>query len=309
MKLRFTLFALLMLTAASALVAAEEAAPTLEATYLGLSSGPLRSARLVDLPEGTLLRANGVIVTETQLAARIAEAGDDAPLRRLLEKNSPYLVEKMATEALLFGEATAWAQRNAMPTGQESRATLIDAYLRSVGAQAKVTAEETKAYYEANQDMFGGAKYEQVAEDLRKYLLSDQQEALSAAHVNSLSERTPVEFSAAWLQVKAPAQLDTTVDKARRSGKPSLIDFGAGGCIPCDRMTPILEELGKTYQDQCNVMFVSVREDPVIGNRYGIRSIPAQVLFDAQGREVYRHVGFWAREMIVAKCKSLGLLP
>ena len=313
MKTRYVLLALLLVTFTSALLAAEETVPagppTLEATYLGLSSGPLRQARLVELPEGTLLRANGVIVTATQLAARIAEAGDDAPFRRLLEKNAPYLVEKMATEALLYGEATAWAQKNAVPTKDESTATLIDAYLRSVGAEAKVTAEETKAYFDANQDMFGGAKYEQVAEDLRSYLLTDKQDALVAAHVNSLSERTPVEFSAAWLQAHAPAQLNTTADQARRSGKPSLVDFGAGGCGPCDRMTPILDELGKTYRDQCNVLFVSVRDDPLIGYRYGIRSIPVQVLFDAQGKEVHRHVGFWAREMIVVKCKELGLLP
>jgi thioredoxin 1 len=311
-RTRYALLSLLLVTVAATVFAAQEAAPpappTLEASYLGLSSGPLRQARLVDLPEGTILRANGVIITEAQLAARIAEAGDDAPLRRLLEKNAPYLVEKMATEALLFAEATAWAQRNAVPTEKEGRATLIDAYLRSVGAQAKVTPEETKAYFEANPDLFGGTQYEQVAGDLRAYLLSEKQDALAEAHVNSLSERTPVEFSAAWLQAHAPAQLDTTVDQARRSGKPSLIDFGAGGCSACDRMTPILDELGKTYRDQCNVLFVSVREDPVLGNRYGVRSIPVQVLFDAQGQEVHRHVGFWARDMIVAKCKELGLL-
>ena len=311
MKTRHVLLSLLLLTFAAALLAAEETVPagppTLESTYLGLSSGPLRQARLMDLPEGTLLRANGVIVTEAQVAERIAQAGDDGPLQGLLQKNAPYLVERMATEALLTAEANAWAQTAALPPGKESPAALIETYLRSLGAQAKVTPEETKAYFQANQDLFGGAKYEQLADDLRAYLLSEKQDALIDAHVNSLSEHTPVEFSAAWLRAHAAAMLDTPVDQARRSGKPSLVDFGAGGCSDCDRMTPILDELGKTYREQCNVLVVSVRDNPIMGYRYGIRAIPVQVLFDAQGKEVYRHVGFWAQEEIVAKLAELGV--
>ncbi len=311
MKTSYVLLSLLLLTFAAALLAAEEttpvAPPTLEATYLGLSSGPLRQARLLDLTEGTILRANGVIITETQLAARIGEAGDDEALRGALEKNAPYLVEKMATDALLYAEAQAWAQQNTLPPGKESRGSLIETYLRNIGAQAQVTSEEAQAYFEANEDLFGGAKYEQLADDLRAYLLSEKQDDLINAHVSSLSERTPVEFSAAWLQAHAPAQLDTPVDEARRSGKPSLVDFGAGGCGPCDRMTPILDELGKTYQEQCNVLFASVRDNPILGYRYGIRAIPVQVFFDAQGREVYRHVGFFSRTQIVVKLAALGV--
>lgn len=311
MRTRHVLLALLLLTFASPLLAAEETAPvaprTLEATYLGLSSGPLRQARLVDLPVGTLVIAEGVVVTEKQLAAQITEGGEEGALRAKFEKNAPYLVEKMATQALLFAEATAWAQKKAVPTKDESQATLIDAYLRSIGAQAKVTPEETKAYFDANQGMFGGAQYEQVTDDLRKYLLTDRQDALISAYINSLSERTPVQFNAAWLQAHAPAQLDTPVDKARRSGKPSLVDFGASGCIPCDRMTPILDELGKTYRDQCNVLFVHIREDPIIGYRYGIRVIPLQVFFNAQGQEVFRHLGFFPKEQIMAKLAALGV--
>lgn len=311
MRLRSGWLVLLLLTGAVVRVGAEEPAPgaalTLEATYLGLSAGPLRQARVVDLPEGTILRANGVIVSEEQLAARLAQAGPEEAVRALLEKNAPYLVEKMATEALLYAEATAWAEKSGRSVAQERRASLIETYLRSVAAEVKVTPEETKAYFDANPALFAGARYEQVADDLRAYLLAEKQDAVIDAHVNSLSERTPVEFSAAWLQAHAPAQLDTPVDKVRRSGKPSLVDFGAGGCFACDQMTPILDELSKTYADRCNVLFVSVREDPIIGHRYGIRAIPVQVLFDAEGREYFRHVGFWPREMIAAKLAEMGV--
>ena len=248
-----------------------------------------------------------MIVTEAQLATRLAEPGAEPSLVRLLDRNAPYLVEKMAAEALLFAEATAWAQKNAVPTAEESTATIIDSYLRSIGAAARVTPEENKAYFEAHPDLFGGAKYEQVADDLRKYLLSAKQDALMDAHVNGLSQRTPVGVRRCL--GASPCRADA--GHSRRRGpalrEASLIDFGAGGCNACDRMTPILDELGEAYRDQCNVVFASVRDNPLLGYRYGIRAIPVQVFFDAQGKEVYRHLGFFPKAQILAKLAELGI--
>ncbi len=311
MRVPCALLTILLVTGVPELWAAEAALPveppTVEATYLGLSSGPLREALVVELPEGTILRANGVILTEAQLAARIEEAGEEETLRKSLEKNAPYVVEKMATQALLFAEAKRWAEAKAMPMDQEGPASLIETHLRSLAAETQITDEEVRAYFEEKAQLFAGIKYEQVAEDLRTYLLSEKQEAAIEAHVNGLSERNRVEWSASWLQAHAPAQLDTPVDDARRSGKPTLADFGAGGCSECDRMTPILEELEQTYGERCNVLFVSVRDNPLLGYRYGIRAIPVQVFYDAEGREVYRHVGFFPKEQILPKLAEIGV--
>lgn len=274
---------------------------------MGLSAGPLRQARLVGLPDGTLLRANGAIITEAEVQARLDKLPPDDPGRRLLEKNLPYLVERMATEALLAEEAQVWAQTHLEAPEKETRASLIETYLQSIGAQAQVSAEETKAFFEANQDMLGGAKYEEVEGELREYLLQAKREALIDAHVNSLSERTRVEINAEWVRAKAPAALDNPVDRARRSGKPSLVDFGAGGCFACDQMAPILEDLQRTYSDQCNVIVVSVRDDPILGARYGVRGIPVQVFFDRDGKEVYRHLGYFSKAQILARLAELGV--
>ena len=50
-------------------------------------------------------------------------------------------------------------------------------------------------------------------------------------------------MSASWAREQAVLAKDNPVDKARASGKPSLVDFGAKGCIPCDMLAPILEAL------------------------------------------------------------------
>ena len=86
-----------------------------------------------------------------------------------------------------------------------------------------------------------------------------------------------------------------------------MVDFGASGCGPCDMMTPILEELRQAYGEQCNVLFVQVTEERVLTARYGIGSIPAQVFFDREGKEMDRHSGFYPKEEMVARLKELGV--
>jgi thioredoxin 1 len=79
---------------------------------------------------------------------------------------------------------------------------------------------------------------------------------------------------------------------------PRLVDLGAGKCIPCKRMAPILEALKIDYAGAVNVQFIDVWKDPKAGKPYGIRLIPTQVFFDRTGRERFRHEGFFGREDI-----------
>ena len=79
---------------------------------------------------------------------------------------------------------------------------------------------------------------------------------------------------------------------------PRLVDLGAGKCIPCKRMAPILEVLKVDYAGAVDVQFIDVWKDPQAGQPYGIRLIPTQVFFDRTGRERFRHEGFFAREEI-----------
>jgi len=51
-----------------------------------------------------------------------------------------------------------------------------------------------------------------------------------------------------------------SVDRARSSGKPTLVEFGATGCVPCDMMQPVLENLRKKYQ-KAQYVFVHVGEN------------------------------------------------
>lgn len=94
---------------------------------------------------------------------------------------------------------------------------------------------------------------------------------------------------------KAPAKL------------PKLIDLGATKCIPCKMMAPILEELARDYKGQLEVQFIDVWENRGEAEKYGIRSIPTQIFYDANGKEFFRHEGFFAKEEILAKLKDHGI--
>jgi thioredoxin 1 len=94
---------------------------------------------------------------------------------------------------------------------------------------------------------------------------------------------------------------------APKNGLPRLVDLGADKCIPCKMMAPVLAELAKEYAGQLDVVFIDVWKDREAGNRYGISIIPTQIFYDAQGKERFRHEGFYAKKDILAKWRELGV--
>jgi thioredoxin 1 len=91
------------------------------------------------------------------------------------------------------------------------------------------------------------------------------------------------------------------------SGLPMLVDIGAGTCIPCKLMAPILEELKKELADRLVVQFVDLNKFPDAAQTYRIRFMPTQIFYDASGKELFRHEGFFSKEDILAKWKELGV--
>ncbi len=120
-------------------------------------------------------------------------------------------------------------------------------------------------------------------------------------------------------QNKTPANSDTkaqvsdsttsqvTPGPAVTAKLPRLVDLGAGKCIPCKMMKPILDELKRDYASQFKTEFIDVWENPDEGKKYGIEMIPTQIFYDADGKELFRHTGFFGKEDILGKWKELGV--
>lgn len=115
-----------------------------------------------------------------------------------------------------------------------------------------------------------------------------------------------------YAQIIAALVAILAVAKAQENGPPAgtlprLVDLGASKCVPCKLMAPILEELKKEYEGRVNVEFIDVHKNPDAGKEYGVRVIPTQIFFGADGKESFRHEGFFGKEDILAKWKELGV--
>jgi len=88
---------------------------------------------------------------------------------------------------------------------------------------------------------------------------------------------------------------------------PRLLDLGADKCIPCKKMAPILAELKSNYVGQLEVEFIDVWKNPAAAKLYKVRLIPTQIFYDANGKELFRHEGFFGQKDILAKWQELGI--
>lgn len=124
---------------------------------------------------------------------------------------------------------------------------------------------------------------------------------------NNDASRTRVEPRAQVNPDSRPAETKNGQDSTAKKALPRLVDLGAGKCIPCKKMAPILEELKKEFAGRLEVEFIDVWENPSAGARYKINLIPTQIFYDASGKELFRHEGFFSREDILGKWKELGV--
>jgi thioredoxin 1 len=98
-------------------------------------------------------------------------------------------------------------------------------------------------------------------------------------------------------------------EKKASSIKVTFVELGSVRCIPCKKMQPIMEEIKKEYKGQVKVIFYDVwtAEGKPYAYKYKIRLIPTQVFLDKDGKEYFRHVGFFPKEELVKVLKQKGV--
>ena len=110
------------------------------------------------------------------------------------------------------------------------------------------------------------------------------------------------------LNKKLPAPAASVNNEANTVKLPTLIEFGSKNCNACKMMKPIIDNLTKEYAGIIKVKFIDVwlKENADTGEKYNISSIPTQIFFNANSKELWRHNGYLAKKDILKKWKELG---
>jgi thioredoxin 1 len=75
-----------------------------------------------------------------------------------------------------------------------------------------------------------------------------------------------------------------------KSAEPVVVDFWAEWCGPCRMIGPALEEISTEMAGKVKIAKLNVDENPQVASQYGIRSIPALMLFK-DGKPAGQKVG------------------
>lgn len=89
--------------------------------------------------------------------------------------------------------------------------------------------------------------------------------------------------------------------------KIEFVELGSVNCIPCKKMQPVMKNIEAKYKGLVKVTFHDVWKDTKKSEEYGIDLIPTQVFKDANGKEIFRHQGFFAEEEIDKFLQSQGV--
>jgi thioredoxin 1 len=82
-----------------------------------------------------------------------------------------------------------------------------------------------------------------------------------------------------------------------QSETPVLVDFWAAWCGPCRALGPVVEAVAQEYGGKLKVMKMDVDKNNMTPGRYGIRGIPALLIFKG-GKVADQIVGYVPKEQI-----------
>ncbi len=129
------------------------------------------------------------------------------------------------------------------------------------------------------------------------------QEATAVSEAAALPSETKSQA-----QTAIPEQKPADVEK-KKMPLVTFVEIGAARCIPCKAMQPIMKEVAETYKGQVVVLFHDVwtEQGKIDAMKYNIRVIPTQVFLDKDGKEYFRHEGYFPKEELVKVLKMQGV--
>lgn len=108
---------------------------------------------------------------------------------------------------------------------------------------------------------------------------------------------------------EAPETIIKNNSNTEPGAEITFVELGSVNCIPCRQMQPVMRSIEDKFKGRVKVVFHDVWKDKAPAQKYGIQLIPTQVFLDKDGREFFRHEGFFAEDEIIKLFETRGVKP
>ena len=235
-----------------------------------------------------------------------------SPYKEMLQEDPKQFLDQLVLQEVLIQEAERLGVKsdaNAKPEEKDS-SQIQNLLKKEVIDKVKVNKEEIEILYKEHQSKMGKKKLDEVAPLLEELIRDAKGKEKVEEYITSLREKAKVEIDENRLKGITAVAPDTNTseefNKAVKSGKPLLVDFGANNCVPCRQLRPILKDIAKEQSGKAEILIIDVYKFKSLAADHKIQVVPTLIFFDKTGKEVYRHMGAWYKDSIVKKLAEIG---
>jgi thioredoxin 1 len=266
-----------------------------------------KDAREERLNRHTLARVNGGVINEEYFDERFEQLPEQ--YKGMYQMDKPRFLEQLITEELLWQEAVrlGFVKEDEAWIEEHQRMMILQQVIEHACREVSVTDEEVRQLYDVERDKMEGVSFDEIKIRIREYLLAQKKNQVMNSFIEGLYNHAYIVRNEKWIIKQNKSAGENPLDVALASGKPTIVDFGASTCVPCKMMKPIVEELQNEYRGRANILLIEIYDYRKLAAQYGVRAIPTQIFFDAEGKETWRHEGFLSKEEIVKQLDELGV--
>jgi thioredoxin 1 len=235
-------------------------------------------------------------------------------MRKNFKDDYPGFLEELIGKEVMLQEAKSLKidaisevkSRIAQDKNNKDNIIIEELLKREVLPNVQVNEDEMKAFYNERKGSMEGLTYEQMKSQIYEVLIGQKQRDAVDSYISNLRSLAKIIYNDKWRKGE-DAKIKNPIDEALKNKLPTMVDFGAGTCIPCIQMKPIITELQAEYKNKANILLIDVKEQSLLARKYKIMLIPTQIFYDTDGKETNRHIGFFPKDSILINLKQAGL--